>query len=1243
MKTRTLAFFTLSCLFLFLSSFAFGQGTDLGTIRGVVSDSSGSVVPNAAISVTDASTGATRESKSNGDGEYQVFGLPSGTYKVSVASSGFATAEIENISVRGSSVIGVNVTLKVSSASEKVEVTVGVPQIDTQDATISDTIGSRSVIDLPRDTRDVYSFLYLNPNVTEADVNGDFKFIGFQSYGANFSLDGQKSNGGIFGDHTASEPSLEAVQEVNVLSNNFSAEYGGIANIRITTKRGGNELHGSLFYNNKNSALAAWTVQDQIGKAEFAPSPLLQKYPNPAFNTNDLGASIGGRIPKLKDTWFFAAYERDYNYSPVYIQNSKVAHPDLYTGNFTQLDPSILPDVPAGITLTAQEIATDTYQGLGQQFTQIPSRLLNPTTQKLISTYFPNIGTGAPIDPFTGRVAGGYFTTLPGRDTLDLGTLRLDHDFSQKDHVYVTYNASAETSATSPVQAPYTGLGLTQNNRQNHTIGISYSRVFSPNVVNEVRGGFNKQNLTRHSNTTLGGFLSGIGFGSSDLAAYGSVVGDFALSTYGHPAIAFGGAFADLKNGGRNTYRPLSQALSTFGDTLTWVKGRHNLKFGADFVRNWALDGFALNRGNVRGSMTYALPDPSTCASAGFDPNGSCTALDTFSEFLLGMPPATASYVLKARPAMDVHNWEQGFFVQDDLKLSTRFTVNLGLRYDLNTPFIDKNDLMGNFDPNLKNPVSGQPGVFVIPSTKTLPYLDTRIISFGYLTADQTHQGIGRGLVKMDKNNFAPRIGFAWSLGDKNVIRGGYGFFYPTSAAQGIRDPIATNVFNQAATARKTLEGWPGYQGQTGISPITGGTLKAFGNTVSANAVPVDLQDPRIQQYNVTFERQVGWNGAIRFSYMGTHMGGLISGRDLNEIAPNNNPFGTTQGDGVTPCDPNQGTCDFSPADIARYRFPIVGENLLTFGNFSRGNSNAFQTQFERRYKNGLFLNLSYTYLDQKSSIGDTANSSLGSVPYNIFDPNSDYTTDSFISKHRFVAYGIYDLPIGRDRAIGKGFSRFVDAIFGGWQSTFNMFAKSGTGYTPYWICDDCDPVFPGNVAAGSMDAVGDFGFPNFRPNIISHNFYTGQSSSGSFLWNPNAFGVPSVGTDFFSNPAVAKRNVLRGPALWGVNLGIHKNFKVTERLAANIGADVDNLFNHPLLAPDFGDAGGGNGSGGFANVGDFSVDVNQTPPPAGQQPGLLPITNFFYNPSFGQLVKSYDTEGVSGRREIRLRLRITF
>ena len=282
---------------------AFAQGTDLGTITGTVTDGTGALVPNAKVVILDLGTNNPRETKTNAQGDYRVFGLSMGKYQVSVSMAGMRTTQITGIEITGSDTVRADAQLKVASASETVDVSAEAPIVNSSDQTISDTIGSRAVIDLPRDSRDVYSFLYLNPNITQGSDNGEFKFLGAQSYGGNFTLDGQRSNGGIFGAPTDSKPSLEAVADINVLSNDFSAEFAGISNIRVTTKRGGAGYHGSAFYNNKNSALAAWTSQDIIGKQEFAPYPGQSKYPNPYFNLNDIGGSFGGPIPNITDWW----------------------------------------------------------------------------------------------------------------------------------------------------------------------------------------------------------------------------------------------------------------------------------------------------------------------------------------------------------------------------------------------------------------------------------------------------------------------------------------------------------------------------------------------------------------------------------------------------------------------------------------------------------------------------------------------------------------------------------------------------------------------------------------------------------------------------------------------------------------------------------------------------------------------------------------------------------------------------
>jgi hypothetical protein len=216
--------------------FLFAQGTDLGTIRGSVADSTGAVIPGAKVVVLDLATNTSRETTTNSHGDYEMSGLRSGSYKVTVSAASMGAIDLTGIVLNGSDVVNANAVLKVAGKSESLEVIAVVPLVNSENQTISDTITSQTAIDLPRDSRDIYSFLFLNPNIVQGS-GGEFKFLGGQGYGANFSVNGQRSNGGIFGQPTTSQPSLEAVGEINVLSDNFSAEYGGIASIRLTTKR----------------------------------------------------------------------------------------------------------------------------------------------------------------------------------------------------------------------------------------------------------------------------------------------------------------------------------------------------------------------------------------------------------------------------------------------------------------------------------------------------------------------------------------------------------------------------------------------------------------------------------------------------------------------------------------------------------------------------------------------------------------------------------------------------------------------------------------------------------------------------------------------------------------------------------------------------------------------------------------------------------------------------------------------
>ncbi len=263
------------------------------------------------------------------------------------------------------------------------------------------------------------------------------------------------------------------------------------------SQRGGNTYHGSLFYDNRNSALAAWSINDKIAQANFQPTFATPSFYHPSKNFTETGGSFGGPLPigRKKRTFFMAAYERRWDVGPLQFRGTTVAHASILAGDFTKISDSRKPVVPASITLTPDEIANNTLNGAGQRFTKIPSRLLNPFTTAIVKNYFPITSFNAPINATTGRAE--FNESIKTEVTRDLVTTRIDHDLTERDRFYVTYNGSFPDGSASRLQAPFKSLGTLVRQQTNNTLSLSYIHVFSPRLVNEARGGFNSQNTSK--------------------------------------------------------------------------------------------------------------------------------------------------------------------------------------------------------------------------------------------------------------------------------------------------------------------------------------------------------------------------------------------------------------------------------------------------------------------------------------------------------------------------------------------------------------------------------------------------------------------------------------------------------------------------------------------------------------------------------------------------------------------------
>jgi carboxypeptidase family protein len=718
----------------------------LGTVRGTVVDPQGAAVPGAAILIVDEATGVPRALETDAEGRYEAANIKPGTYRVEVVTTNFKKYERPGVLVRATATALIDITLEIGSVNETVTVSAdAVNNITLDSQAIARGLDEQQLRDLPRGSRDIQSFLLLNPNVVGSSGDNDIQFLGGKTYGVSYIQDGQASTNAIFGTIGNSAPGLDAVAELQVLSNSYSAEYGGLAGVIVTTKRGSSRYSGTSFYDFNADSVNALTYQQTLTGTQRG---------DPSADTHDhrWGASLGGPLFGGK-SFFYANYEGSDNKAVFGGSVATVPTQAMRNGDFR------------GTAISPRDPVT------GDPFANqmIPASRIDPTARNIMDFFYPL--------PNQGTFANGYGRFqqfVPETRKRHRADLRVDHEASKNDTLFLrgSYQHYTPNAITFEAGNALTNLPVLNRNLDTGSVIGGWTKIFTSTMVNELRAGYNYDNSRRESTFRAAEVASSLGIENAP---------SLGADRLGFPSFSFTAGTnrpTNIADAARNVDRTLRQDAFSLSDNLTWIAGGHTLKAGGLWTRNMARDGFGRGA-NIRGQYRF---------------RGTFTG-NAFSDFLLGLPFDTRDHITNRGP-LDGHSNDVAAFTQDDWKISKSMTVFLGLRYEIVGAWHEKGLTLANF-----RPVEG--GYHVVPNSDVAALLPPGLIALGRTrTADQVD--LPNTLINTDKNNFSPRVGLAWRLDQSNrtVLRGGFGIFHPTVAVQGIRDLLATNEFRYFVTRR---------------------------------------------------------------------------------------------------------------------------------------------------------------------------------------------------------------------------------------------------------------------------------------------------------------------------------------------------------------------------------------------------------------------------------------------------------
>jgi len=1118
---------TLSLLFLLAAAGTYAQSF-LASVSGIVSDQSGAVAPNVKVTVTDTARGVSFNTATNQDGVYVINNLIPSTYTVTAEAPGFQVYHLNSFPLEAKQEAVLNIGLQLGTATQTVEVSGQVQMVDPSNATLGGVVNNKAIVDLPIINRNILTLMAVEPGVQPSTQNNyssnfftsaiRYSFNGGLESTSDFQQDGvsilnQSDIPGIMG--LTMLPSVDAVDEMRVQTNSYSASYGrsGGGITTMVTKSGTNSIHGSAFDFLRNNALNANSFFSNRSGAAIAP-----------LHENQFGGSIGGPIKKNK-TFVFGVFERDINNAGAFSlftvptaaeRAGDFSHAVNSAGQLkTIFNPFSTTSDPAN---PGQFIRTPVPNNI------IPTSMIDPVGKNTV-TYWPM--------PNLPGLTNNLQETAVSANPLQQITTKVDHNFSNNKRAFVRYSYLYNVAGSPNYYRNLADTGYGPMTVHANNAAVGYTQTLGNATVMELRAGVNRFSALRPSN--------GLGF---DLTTLGLPPETQAYMLQGDVAEFPGIAVQGYSNLGNNNgpYYESHELDYIFSGTIMRIIGKHSVTIGGEH-RDYFLNFLQTNPLllNFGADMSQG-PNPRTV---------SATAGDAVASLLMGAGDSgSAGYY--ARTANANHYFAE--FVQDDIKWTRKLTINLGFRLEQETGTTERYNRMAAVNPYVLNPISSQ---VVNPFTGKQGWN----LYGGYVFAGYGPDSLNNHAIRGIEIKPSPRIGIAYALNEKTVIRVAYGVFYGVPYAGATRE-FTSGAFTTSTPWVATVDGvhpsavysnpFPsGYFYPPGSSQ---GLLSAIGQNLSS-AYPPTIRTLYNQQWNFSIQRSLAQNTLLQVAYVGnkgTHLawsggGGSAS---MNQLPPQYSALGNQLLTLVN--NPFYGIITTGTLAQPQIQYGQLLRNYPLWQNVASdgiaiGNSEyeALQASFTKRYTNGLSLIAGYTWSKLMTDISDGTWSTAGAVR-SYYCVRCEHSYSAYDVPHRFTFSAVGELPFGKGKMFGSSWNRVVDTILGGWQANGILTLASGVPL-----------VFA--TAANNSYTFGGGQHPDAVGNPVL------SSGKNIYQWfNTAAFAQPA---NFSSGDLSRSYAGVRTDKLKNLDFSLFKNFSLTERFKLQLRAEAFNLTNTPVFS----------------------------------------------------------------------------